>query len=137
MRRTAALALVTLTLLSACGGGGGKKKAADNGGNGGGNATSSATVDTTALGTVLSDWALNTAKPKYPDISPPIWSGGADQFVLAFLPAGADPVGFCQEIDDVLTETVGTGFDGVTIHVVQNMSELTPLAVSDAGAPCA
>lgn len=134
MRRTAAFALVTLTLLSACGGGGKKKAATSANGTTGAPA---AEVDTAALGTTLSTWALNTAKPTYPDISPPIWSGGADNFVLAFVPSGADPVAFCQEINDVLTEAAGAGFDGVTIHVVQNMSELTPLAVSDAGAACA
>jgi len=135
MRHVAAIAVVTLTLLSSCGGGG-KKQHTGGGNNSAGTAAPAAKVDTTALGTALSDWALNTAKPKYPDISPPIWSGGADNAVLAFLPAGADAVPFCQELNDYLTEAVGAGFDGVSIRVIKDMSTPDALATSDAGAAC-
>ncbi len=134
MRHTAAIAVITLALLSACGGGGKKKNA---GADAGTSPAPAAQVDTTALGTALTEWAVNTATPKHPDISPPIWSGGADNAVLAFLPTGADPVSFCQELNDYLTEAVGAGFDGVSIRVIKDMSTPDALATSDAGAACA
>ena len=92
-------------------------------------------VDSAGLSAALSDWALNTAKAKYPDISPPIWSS-ADNAVLAYLPAGADAVQFCQALNDALTESEGTGFDSLDITVIQDMSNTEPLATSVAGAAC-
>jgi len=137
LRPVATIAVITLALLSACGGGGGGGGKQQHTSTGAAvTAAPAAEVDTTTLGTALSEWTLNTAKPKYPDISPPIWSGGADNAVLAFLPAGAEPVSFCQELNDYLTETVGAGFDAVSIRVIKDMSTPEALATSAAGAAC-